>query len=91
MFVIQIKRNNSKKNAVKAGFAGAVIGAAGAAIGMSLKDKKNREKLQKTLTDAKKWTQETVNNMQKESEDAVKSVKKEVKDSKNKVESQTKK
>ncbi len=91
MVVIQIKRGNSKKSAVKAGIAGAVIGAASAAIGMSLKDKKNREKIQSTLSEAKKWTQDTVKSIQNDSEDAVKSVKKEAKETEKKIESKGKK
>ena len=77
--MIQIKRKSSKSAAVKAGIAGAVIGAAGTAIGMSMRDKKNRDKVKNTLSDAKKWTKDTVDSIQEEVRSTAKSVKDEAK------------
>lgn len=75
IYMIQIKRKSTKKTALKAGIAGAVIGAAGAAIGMSMKDKKNRDKVKKTFSQAKKWTEDTVESMQGDLKNTAKSVK----------------
>lgn len=86
--MIQIKRQNSKKTAIKAGVAGAMLGAAGAAIGMTLKDKKNRDTVKKSLSEAKKWTQDKVESMQKDTQKTTKPVKEEVKKAQKKVESQ---
>jgi hypothetical protein len=89
--MIQIKRKESKKSAIKAGIAGVMIGAAGAAISMTMKDKKNRDVVQKKLSEAKQWTENTVNSLQKDSEEVVKSVKKDAKDTDKKIESKGKK
>lgn len=73
--MIVLKKQNRKSTAVKAGIAGAVIGAAGAAIGMAMTDKKNRQKVKNSLTDAKKWTDTKLNGFTKETKKASDDVK----------------
>lgn len=88
--MIQFKRQNATKNAVKAGLAGVLIGAAGAAVGMAMKDKKNRDLVKKSLSDAKKWTQEKVESAQKGSENPEDPAAREVKKTQSKVEQRSK-
>lgn len=62
-------RQNTKSIAFKAGLAGAIIGAAGAAVGMAMSDKNKREKLKKSLHEVKKWSQERMNSPESNSSD----------------------
>ena len=85
MIMIQIRKKDTKSTAVKAGIAGVVIGAAGTAIGIAMSDKKNREKVKKSLGDAKQWTDDKMSSVQKNSKDASESVRDDAKKVKVKV------
>ncbi len=67
--MIHIGRQNTKSTAIKAGVAGAVIGIAGTAIGIAMSDKENREKIRKSLSDAKRWTKEKMMTSQEQSQE----------------------
>lgn len=88
--MIQLKRNNTKNTAIKAGIAGAVIGAAGTAIGIAMSDKKNREMVKGKLSDAKDWTKDKVSEMKSDTKDASRGLKKQAGDAANELRADTK-
>jgi hypothetical protein len=73
--MIQFRKQNTKSTAIKAGIAGAVIGAAGAAIGIAMTDEKNREMVKNKVDDAKKWTGQKMQDIKPAAEDTTKQIK----------------
>lgn len=87
MIMIQIGRRNTKSTTAKAMIAGAVIGAAGTAIGIAMSDKNNREKVKKSLGNAKQWTEEKMSTGQNNPKEPAERVKDEAKKARAKIES----
>lgn len=86
MIMIQIGKKDKKSTVIKAGIAGAVIGAAGTAIGIAMSDKKNRDKVKESLNDAKKWTNQKMDSLQSSSQDVTEKAKNDVKKARRKIE-----
>ncbi len=88
--MIQIGHKKKARGvAVKAGLAGAVIGATGAAIGMAMKDKKTRDTVKEKIEGAKKWTEDQMDRMGSDIEKKADTAKKQAVSETKKVKSKT--